>query len=172
LPGNPENVYTATGFGGNGITYSHIAATTLTDIITTGNSEFKNLFNPNRIKPVAGFTSFIKENADVVKEFFKKRFSASNLKELADLAPGEARVVKYEEEAIALYKDENGKLHAIDPVCPHAKCMVDWNSAEKSWDCPCHGSRFSYDGELLTGPSVHNLQVIELSELEAEDRNH
>jgi glycine/D-amino acid oxidase-like deaminating enzyme/nitrite reductase/ring-hydroxylating ferredoxin subunit len=165
LPGNPENVFVATGLSGNGITYSHIAAITLSDIITKGDSEFKNLFNPGRVKPVAGFANFVKENVDVVKEFFKKRFSVSELPEIADLAPGEARLVKYEAESIALYKDEQGKLHAIDPVCPHAKCMVDWNNAEKSWDCPCHGSRFSYDGALLTGPSVKGLELIELSEL-------
>jgi glycine/D-amino acid oxidase-like deaminating enzyme/nitrite reductase/ring-hydroxylating ferredoxin subunit len=165
LPGSADNVYVATGFGGNGITYSHIAAITLTDIITTGNSEFKDLFSPARVKPVAGFENFVKENADVVKEFFKKRFSISEINGAVELAPGEARLVKYEGESVALYKDDNGKLHAIDPVCPHAKCMVDWNSAEKSWDCPCHGSRFSYDGELLTGPARKGLDVIELSEL-------
>ena len=165
LPGTPDSVYVATGLGGNGITYSHIAAIALTDMISKGDSEFKKLFNPNRIKPVAGFSNFVKENADVVKEFFKRRFSLTNIKEVADLAPGEGKLVKYEGESIALYKDDNGDLHAIDPVCPHAKCMVDWNSAEKSWDCPCHGSRFSFDGELLTGPARRGLDIIELSEL-------
>lgn len=165
LPGNPDNVYVATGFGGNGITYSHIAAIALTNLITSGHSEFIKLFNPGRVKPVAGFSNFVKENADVVKEFFRKRFSPSDLTEIADVAPGEARLIKYEGESIALYKDTTGKLHAIDPVCPHAKCMVDWNSAEKSWDCPCHGSRFSYDGELLTGPARRGLEVIEISDL-------
>lgn len=165
LPGNSDKVYVATGLGGNGITYSHIAAITLTDVITKGDSEFKKLYDPNRLKPVAGFSNFVKENADVVKEFFKKRFSVSNIKEVAELAPGEAKLVKYEGESIALYKDESGNLHAIDPVCPHAKCLVDWNSAEKSWDCPCHGSRFSFDGDLLTGPARRGLDMIELSEL-------
>ena len=169
LPGNPDNVYVATGLGGNGITYSHIAAITFADLITKGDSEFKKLFNPNRVKPVAGFSNFVKENADVVKEFFKKRFSLTNISEVAELASGEAKLVKYEGESIALYKDESGNLHAIDPVCPHAKCMVDWNSAEKSWDCPCHGSRFSYDGELLTGPARHGLDIIELAELAKEN---
>jgi Rieske Fe-S protein len=117
------------------------------------------------VKPVAGFENFVKENADVVKEFFKKRFSNSEINGAVELAPGEARLVKYEGESVALYKDDNGKLHAIDPVCPHAKCMVDWNSAEKSWDCPCHGSRFSYNGGLLTGPARKGLDVVELSEL-------
>lgn len=165
LPANPENVFVAAGFGGNGITYSHIAAITLSDLIVKGESEFADLFNPGRVKPIAGFTNFVKENVDVVKEFFKKRFSPSTLHEVADLARGEARLVKYEGESIALYKDDTGKLHAIDPVCPHAKCMVDWNTTEKSWDCPCHGSRFSYDGALLTGPARRGLDPIDISEL-------
>ena len=166
LPGNPENVYVATGFGGNGITYSHIAAITLRDLLTKEESEYAGLFAPGRVKPVAGFTAFVKENADVVKEFFQKKFSISKITELTDLAKDEGRLVKYEGESIALYKDPNGILHAVDPVCPHAKCTVDWNSAEKSWDCPCHGSRFSYDGELLTGPSRKGLDKIEISEFE------
>lgn len=165
LPGNPDNVFVATGYGGNGITYSHIAAITLTDLITKGQSEYAALFAPGRIKPVAGFTAFVKENADVVKEFFQKRFSIHQLPELADLAPGEARLVKYEGESIALYKDEKGQLHAVSPTCPHAKCTVDWNCAEKSWDCPCHGSRFSYDGALLTGPARKGLDKIEIEDL-------
>lgn len=165
LPGNPDNVYVATGYSGNGITYSHIAAITLTELITKEESEYAKLFAPGRVKPVAGFASFVKENADVVKEFITKKLFTEKLPELADLAPGEAKLVKYEGESMALYKDETGKLHAVDPVCPHAKCNVDWNSAEKSWDCPCHGSRFSYDGELLTGPSRKGLDKIDISEL-------
>ena len=164
LPGNPENVYVATGFGGNGITYSHIAAITLTDLITKGEALYAELFKPARVKPVAGFANFIKENADVVKEFVSKRIGQTKLKELSELANGEAKVVKYEGESVALYKDENGGIHAVNPVCPHAKCVVGWNSAERSWDCPCHGSRFSFDGELLTGPARSNLEKIDLSE--------
>jgi glycine/D-amino acid oxidase-like deaminating enzyme/nitrite reductase/ring-hydroxylating ferredoxin subunit len=164
LPGNPENVYVASGFGGNGITYSHIAAIILTDIITKGYSPYAELFDPNRIKMVAGFANFVKENADVVKEFVTKRMGQTKIEGLSELASGEARLVKYEGESIALYKDENGGIHAINPVCPHAKCMVGWNSAEKSWDCPCHGSRFSFDGELLTGPARRDLDKVELGE--------
>ncbi|MCU7551653.1 FAD-dependent oxidoreductase [Chitinophagaceae bacterium LB-8] len=162
LPGNPENVFVATGFGGNGITYSHIAAITLTDLIVDGTSPYGHLFAPGRVKPVAGFTNFVKEAADVVVQFFGKRFGQSDIQEIADLAPGEARVVKYDGDSIALYKDEKGKLYAVNPVCPHAKCMVGWNSAEKSWDCPCHGSRFSAEGELLTGPARRGLEQVDI----------
>jgi Rieske Fe-S protein len=155
----------ATGFGGNGMTYSHIAAVTLTDLVMKGETEYAKLFNPNRIKPIAGFSNFVKENADVVKEFVGKYLSKEKLDELADIAPGQAKLVKYENKSLALYKDDGGQLHAISPVCPHAKCSVDWNSAERSWDCPCHGSRFTAEGDVLTGPARHGLEVIEIESL-------
>jgi Rieske Fe-S protein len=155
-------VYVATGFGGNGITYSHIAAILLTDLITKGDSELKELFNPGRIKPVAGFAAFVQENADVVKEFVAGRLAAEKIDGLSDLAKGEAKVVKYEGEKIAMYKDEDGMVHALSPVCTHAKCIVGWNTAEKTWDCPCHGARYSMDGEVLTGPARKPLQKINL----------
>lgn len=165
LPGNGDNIYVATGYGGNGMTYSHIAAITLSDIIVKGDSEYAELFDPNRIKMVAGFAAFIKENADVVKEFVSKRIGQEKVSELSELAPGEAKVVKVEGESIALYKDDSGTVHAVNPVCTHAKCIVAWNGAEKTWDCPCHGARYDADGNVLTGPARKNLEVIVLSDL-------
>lgn len=165
LPGHAQNVFVATGYGGNGMTYSHIAATTLCELITTGKSDYEKLFNPGRIKPVAGFQQFIKDAADVVQHLIKGPFNRENLESLAELSPGEARIVKYEGQALALYKDETGEVHAVNPACSHIKCQVDWNPSEKSWDCPCHGSRFSYDGEVLTAPARKNLQQIHLEEL-------
>jgi len=70
-----------------------------------------------------------------------------------------------EDHKIALYKEPNGSLHAIDPVCTHMKCEVKWNSAERSWDCPCHGARYRYDGKVLTGPADKDLEKVELPEL-------
>ncbi len=162
LPGNGDNVWVATGFGGNGMPYSHIAAITLSDILIKGDSKYRELFNPNRVKPVAGFTNFVKEAVDVVKEFVSGKFSAEKIEGFSELAPGEAKVVKYEGEKIAMYKDEQHKVHAVNPTCTHVHCTVSWNSAEKSWDCPCHGARYSCEGEVLTGPATKNLAVIDL----------
>jgi glycine/D-amino acid oxidase-like deaminating enzyme/nitrite reductase/ring-hydroxylating ferredoxin subunit len=165
LPGHPSNMFVATGFGGIGMTNSHISALLLTDLITSGKSEYEHLFNPNRIKPVAGFNNFVKEAADVVSHFIGDRLSKEKIGDLIEIAPGEGKVVKYEGHTLALYKDEEGKLHALNSACTHIKCIVNWNTAEKSWDCPCHGSRFSFDGEMLTGPARKDLEVIELEEL-------
>ena len=165
LPGSSGNILVATGYGGNGMTYSHIAATLLTDLITKKENAYAALFNPNRVKPIAGFANFVKENADVVAQFVGKRISTEKLEELADVAPGEGRIVKYEGEKLGIYKDEAGQLHAVNPVCTHVKCIVQWNSAEKSWDCPCHGARYSVDGKVMTGPARKDLEVISLTEL-------
>lgn len=164
LPGNPAGVYVATGYGGNGITYSHIAAITLTDMILKGKSEFEELFKPSRVKPVAGFANFVTENADVVAEFIGKRLKIQSLDGLSDLANNEARVVNYEGKKMAAYKNENGEMHVLNPVCTHAKCIVAWNASEKSWDCPCHGARYDVDGAVLTGPARQGLEKIELGE--------
>ena len=163
LPHNPDTVFVATGFGGNGMTYGHVSAIVLTDIIVKGESRYQKLFNPNRIKPVAGFESFVKESADVVAKFIGDRINKVKIKELSEIAPGEAKVVKYEGDSIALYKDEKGGLHAVNPACTHVNCIVGWNTAEQTWDCPCHGSRFSMDGEVLTAPARKDLEKISLT---------
>lgn len=165
LPGNPDNIFVATGFGGNGITYGIASSIILSDLILTGNSEYKDLFNPNRVK-LAGFENLVKEATDVIGVFFGRRFGIQEIENAVELAKGEAKIVKYEGTSLALYKDENGKLFALSPSCPHTKCIVGWNSAEKSWDCPCHGSRFSYTGEVLNTPATKSLFRIDLTHLE------
>lgn len=169
LPGSKGNVLVASGFSGNGMTYSHIAAPLLTDLIMKRENALAALYSPNRVKPVAGFTNFVKENADVVKEFVSKRFSYEKIETLSELANGEARLVEYEGKKLAIYKDDNGRLFAVNPVCTHAKCIVDWNTSEKSWDCPCHGARYTAMGEVLNGPARKPLEVIALEELIARD---
>ncbi|HEX2846304.1 MAG TPA: FAD-dependent oxidoreductase [Chitinophagaceae bacterium] len=165
LPGQPEHLYVATGFGGNGMVYSSVAALTLEAILNNEENGQTRLFDPNRLKPVAGFTNFIQQNAGVAGELLGRLFSGEHLEELAELAPGEGKMVSYEGQKIALYKDEEGVLHAIDPVCTHLKCEVNWNSAERSWDCPCHGTRYNYDGRVLTGPADRDAEPIYMESL-------
>jgi glycine/D-amino acid oxidase-like deaminating enzyme/nitrite reductase/ring-hydroxylating ferredoxin subunit len=170
LPGARENILVATGYGGNGITYSHVAALELSSFILTNESKYNGLFSPARIKPVAGFAEFVRHNTDVVSQFVGKWFATERLEEFSSLAPDEGKVVKLNNETMALYKDEHGSLHAVNPACTHMKCSVAWNAAEKSWDCPCHGARYSVEGEVLNGPADTNLELIELrSLLEKED---
>lgn len=164
FPMHPDNIYAATGFGGNGMIYGTLSAIILRDLITTGKSEYEKLFDPNRIKPIAGFKEFVSAAADVVGNLVSKPFNAEKIDGLADLAPGEGKIVKYEGHKLALYKDENGHIHGISSTCNHLGCSISWNSAEKSWDCPCHGSRFNVDGEMITGPATKDQQRIEIVE--------
>jgi glycine/D-amino acid oxidase-like deaminating enzyme/nitrite reductase/ring-hydroxylating ferredoxin subunit len=165
LPQHSDNVYVATGFGGNGITYSHVAARVLFDKLTGKEAAYDDLFNPNRIKPVAGFTNFVKHNADVTKEFLGKLFSAAKLNELSGISAGEGKIVSFEGKKLGVYKSEGGELFAVNPVCTHMKCDVKWNPAEKSWDCPCHGGRFDCQGHVLTGPPSSDLEPVSLEQL-------
>lgn len=163
LPGQSSHVYVASGYGGNGMTYSSVAALLLKRIILNEKPYNESLFDPNRIKPVAGFSSFVSHNADVVKLFLEKLLPAEKLPELAGIAPGEGKLVKYEDTTVALFKGDNGDIHAVNPVCTHMKCNVSWNSAERSWDCPCHGARYNVDGMVLNTPADRDLEKVQVS---------
>ena len=165
LPGNDNNVFVATGFGGNGMTYSHVAAIILRDIITReANPAIQtDLFSPGRIKPVAGFTSFIAHQADVAKNYLGRLSDGEQISQVAEIAPGEGRIVEFDSKKIGIYKNETGELFAVSPVCAHLKCEVRWNGAEKSWDCPCHGARYDITGAVITGPAEAPLGKIEFS---------
>jgi len=137
-------------------------------MLTGVETPYQELFAPGRLKPVAGFTEFVKENVDVAKEFVKGLFTKEKVESLSSLAQGEGKVIDFEGEKIGLYKDEQGGLHAVNPTCPHMKCTVGWNFSEKSWDCPCHGARYDCDGKVITGPAAHGLTKVNLEELVSE----
>jgi glycine/D-amino acid oxidase-like deaminating enzyme/nitrite reductase/ring-hydroxylating ferredoxin subunit len=162
MPGN-DNLYIATGYNGNGMMFGTIAGKIISDNILGRENIYNKLFNPSRIKPVAGFMDFVKENADVAYHFIADRFSAEDIHSLKDLKADDGIIVKYNGEKLAVYKDAEGKVTALNPVCTHAGCIVGFNHAEKSWDCPCHGGRFDTDGKVLTGPPRKDLQKVNIS---------
>ncbi|MEO5500362.1 MAG: FAD-dependent oxidoreductase, partial [Ginsengibacter sp.] len=164
LPGNPENVYVSTGYSGNGMIFGTIGAIVLSNLIQTGQPAYKDLYNPSRIKPVAGFNNFVKEAADVVSKLAEKIIGAPKIKEFDEIKTNEGKVVKYESESIAVYKDKNGDLHTVSSACTHIKCNIAWNNTELVWECPCHGSRFTMDGEMITAPARKDLEKIKFSE--------
>lgn len=162
LPGADEGIYTATGFSGNGITFGSIAGKILHDLVTGVENPYAQIFSPGRIKPVAGFKEFVKENADVAYRFIADRIAGADSTGISSMEAGTAAIINYNNEKLAVYKDPSGEVHALNPVCTHAKCIVNWNVAEKSWDCPCHGARYSIDGEVLTGPATRGLERFKL----------
>ena len=123
------------------------------------------MFNPGRIKPIAGFKNFVSHNAAVIGQLVGGIFSRQQLNELSNLAKGEGKVVVYDSKKMALYKDEEGNLHALSSTCSHLGCGVSWNNAEQSWDCSCHGARYNADGEVITGPASRGLEKINLEDL-------
>ncbi|WP_336518511.1 FAD-dependent oxidoreductase [Pollutibacter soli] len=172
LPGTPERIFVATGFGGNGMIYSSVAAIVLRDMLTGLDSPYENLYDPNRLKPVAGFSSFVQHNTGVIKEYFKKLIPFEKISTLSELAAGEGRLVRFGDHSIALSKDAWNRFHAVSPKCTHLGCEVQWNIAEQSWDCPCHGARYNTDGKVLNGPAHEGLDKIAVDGQREIQANH
>lgn len=161
MPEASNGTYCATGYNGNGMMLGSIAGKILSDLILSGASKYEKVFSPSRIKPIDGFTEFVRENADVGYHFVADRFGIPETDSLKRLAPGTGKLVEVDGKKIAAYRDEEGNIHALSPVCTHAACIVNWNAEEKSWDCPCHGARYDVDGNVLTGPATRNLNRYE-----------
>jgi glycine/D-amino acid oxidase-like deaminating enzyme/nitrite reductase/ring-hydroxylating ferredoxin subunit len=149
--------YTATGFRKWGLAMGVASAEILTDAILGRDNPWRELFDPNRLNLRASATDLVKENANAGFHFFADRLTRRAGDSAADLAPGEGRVVSRQGRQIAVSKDEEGRVHAVSARCTHLACIVAWNDAERTWDCPCHGSRFARDGSVLQGPAVNPL---------------
>jgi glycine/D-amino acid oxidase-like deaminating enzyme/nitrite reductase/ring-hydroxylating ferredoxin subunit len=162
IPFYADGIYCATGYNGNGMMLGSISAHILADTIMGKQHPYASLFSTSRIKPVDGFTEFVKENADVVYHFVADRLSVHETDSLKRLKPGTGKVVKFDGRKVAAYRDEKGEIHALNPVCTHAACIVNWNAEEKSWDCPCHGARYDIEGRVLNGPAERDLPKITL----------
>lgn len=160
MPNAPENVYVATGYGGNGMIFGTLAGRVLTELILSGKSIYGELFDPAGIKPVSGFSKFVGHNMGVITEKIKEAFNFKEIDGVHDLKNGEAKTGFYKGEKGAVYKDDAGEIHALKNKCTHAGCPIHWNTSEKSWDCFCHGSRFGVKGNVLNAPAVTNLEII------------
>ncbi len=160
LAASQENTYIATGFNGNGMIFGTLAGKIIADQIQGIDNQYADLYTPSRLKPVAGFSEFVKENTDVAWHFIADRFGAEELKKLSELKRGEGKIAEFKGEKLAIYKDLQGKVTALSPVCPHAGCIVNFNMAEQSWDCPCHGGRFDISGKVICGPPREDLTRI------------
>ncbi|UXD70880.1 FAD-dependent oxidoreductase [Sphingobacterium faecium] len=159
-----KRIFVATGYSGNGMIFGTLSAQIISDLIVHGKSTYEALFSPSRCKPIAGFSNFMTENIDVAKHLITDKLSVSKIHSYSEIAKGEGRIINFENRDIGLFKDDTGQLFAVDPVCKHAGCVVQWNSTERSWDCPCHGARYDPSGYLLTGPATAGLPVYEIEE--------
>jgi glycine/D-amino acid oxidase-like deaminating enzyme/nitrite reductase/ring-hydroxylating ferredoxin subunit len=158
-----ERQFVATGFGGNGLTFGTLGAIMAVDAFEKRKNPWSELFAPDR-KKLRKAWDYLKENADYPYYLVRDWLGRAEGKSTRDLKRGQGRILNLDGKKVAAYRDEHGELSLCSPVCTHMKCIVAWNDAEKTWDCPCHGSRFKPTGEVLAGPAEEDLAKISTAE--------
>jgi glycine/D-amino acid oxidase-like deaminating enzyme/nitrite reductase/ring-hydroxylating ferredoxin subunit len=164
-PVDENNVYIATGDSGNGITHGVIAGMLIRDLILGVPNPWEELYDPGRVS-LKMLPRFLRENLNAVAQT-KDWITPGDVSEIEDVLPGTGAVIREGIHKVAVFREEDGKYHRLSAVCPHLKCIVHWNPAELSWDCPCHGSRFDARGKVLCGPANCDLERIEEDSLSA-----
>ena len=158
-PGD-ERVYIITGESGNGMTYSAIGAELISDLILGVPNQFEKLYDPSR-KPtsISALSEFVRENLNTAEQY-SDWVAPADARDSADIPRGHGAVLRRGLKRVAIYIDEAGHAQELSATCPHLGGVVAWNPIEKSWDCPCHGSRFDCHGKVLEGPAVTDLEPI------------
>jgi glycine/D-amino acid oxidase-like deaminating enzyme/nitrite reductase/ring-hydroxylating ferredoxin subunit len=154
-PLDADNVYIATGDSGQGMTHGTIAGMLLSDLIQGRKNPWEDLYSPSRIR-LRSLPEYASENINVAGQY-ADYMTAGDIKSESELRPGEGAIMRDGVSKIAMHRDENGNVHKLSAVCPHLGCIVAWNSTEQTWDCPCHGSRFSAEGRVYQGPANNDL---------------
>jgi glycine/D-amino acid oxidase-like deaminating enzyme/nitrite reductase/ring-hydroxylating ferredoxin subunit len=153
-----SNLFVACGFAKWGITNGTLAGMMIPEIILGGKSEYEELFAPYRLNLKASAGTLLGEVGKQVRELVHSKLEETD--SIMDLERGQSRIIPYHGQRAGAFMDDNGKLTIVDITCTHLGCELNWNSAERSWDCPCHGGRFSYDGRLLEGPPANPLKIL------------
>lgn len=157
-PLDKDNVFIATGDSGNGMTHGTIAGILLTDLIMKRENEWETLYDPTR-KTLRAAKEFAAENLNVAAQY-TDLVTPGEVDSTDEIKPGEGAIIRRGLKKIAIYRDDAGALHERSAVCVHLGCIVDWNSKEKTWDCPCHGSRYDARGTVFQGPANSNLTEV------------
>ena len=157
-PGTTANtIYLISGDSGNGMTHGTLGGMILTDLITGKPNPWADIYNPSRFKMwqigIEWIREFIKNNT----QYIRYNPTDTDASQLAHLQPGDGTIVKLQGHKYGAYRDPEDQLHLVSAACTHLGCSIKWNNDEKTWDCPCHGSRFSYKGQVLNGPANTNL---------------
>ncbi len=157
-PGSEGQTYIVTGDSGMGMTHGTIAGMLLTDLICGRENRWASLYRPARVLPAGAGTEFLRENVNMAAQY-TDWLTPGDVKDAGAIPLGQGAVVRRGTGKLAVYRDEQGTLHARSAVCPHLGCLVGWNTAERTWDCPCHGSRFDCYGTVVNGPANRNLDL-------------
>ncbi len=161
-PGN-ENIYIITGDSGNGMTHGTLGGMIITDMINGIKNPWTEIYKPTRT-PLKVAGKYMREVLNMAGQY-ADWISRKDIESAHQLQNGEGLIISSGLKKIAVYKDDNGDLHMFSATCTHLGCVVHWNADEKTFDCPCHGSRFSKDGEVINGPAISNLNRIEIKEM-------
>jgi glycine/D-amino acid oxidase-like deaminating enzyme/nitrite reductase/ring-hydroxylating ferredoxin subunit len=158
-PLDKDNVYIATGDSGQGMTHGTIAGMLLTDLIQGRKNPWEDVYSPSRIR-LKALPEYASENINVAGQY-TDYVTAGDIKSESELRPGQGAIMREGVSKIAVHRDHAGNVHKLSAVCPHLGCVVAWNSTEQTWDCPCHGSRFSAEGRVYNGPANTDLSPAE-----------
>ena len=162
-PAGLENVFVVTGDSGMGMTHGTIAGMLLSDVIAGRENPWADAYDPSR-KPLKGLPDFLRENLNVAAQY-TDWLTGGDVSSAAEIQPGTGAILRDGAAKHAVYRSDDGQLHARSAVCTHLGCVVQWNKAEKSWDCPCHGSRFDAFGKVIHGPASKDLEPVELKKI-------
>lgn len=154
-PGGDEHIWIATGDSGNGMTHGTIAGIILNELVQGRKHQWARLYDPSRIRLRAA-PEYLRENVNAAEQY-KDWFTGGEAQGVATIQAGEGAVIGRGRGKIAVYRDERGDIHSLSAVCSHLYCIVHWNHTEKTWDCPCHGSRFDPYGKVVNGPAIVGL---------------
>jgi glycine/D-amino acid oxidase-like deaminating enzyme/nitrite reductase/ring-hydroxylating ferredoxin subunit len=161
-PMDRDNVYVATGDSGMGLTHGTIAGLLISDLILGYENAWEALYDPAR-KPLRAAREFAAENVNVARQY-ADWITGGEVKSEQEVAIGSGALLRRGLRKIAVYRDESGRVHERSATCPHLGCIVHWNGAEKTWDCPCHGSRFDPLGKVINGPANVDLEAVDKPE--------
>ncbi len=153
-----ENVFVATGDSGMGMTHGTIAGILLTDLLAGRPSPWASLYDPSR-RTLSTAREYAEENLRTVVRY-ADWLTPGDVQDARALQPGQGAVVRRGLKKLAVYRDESGELHTLSAICPHLGCIVQWNGSERTWDCPCHGSRFDATGRSIVGPANRDLKEL------------
>lgn len=156
-----DHQYAATGFAGNGMTFGTLAAIMIADAIEGRQNPWVELFDPGRAAIRHGLWDYVTENADYPYYMVRDRLTGTESRSLRAVKPGHGKIIQVNGQRVAAYRDQGGAVTLRSAICTHLGCTVTWNDADRSWDCPCHGSRFTPEGGVISGPAQTPLAEVE-----------
>jgi glycine/D-amino acid oxidase-like deaminating enzyme/nitrite reductase/ring-hydroxylating ferredoxin subunit len=156
-----ERQYSATGYAGNGLTFGTLAGMMISDAILGRANPWSELFDPSRKAVTRGLWDYVNENADYPYYLIRDRFAGADAQSLRAVKRGEGKIIDRQGSKVAAYRDAAGAVTLRSAICTHMGCVVAWNTAEHTWDCPCHGSRFTPTGDVISGPAEAPLANVE-----------